>query len=60
MFAFVQGDPLAKIILEILLKKNQKGNKKGKKASESGRGEHSASLLGSAASRRVKWRQIMP
>ena len=35
-FAFVCRDPLAKIILEILLKKKEGGEKKGKKASEKG------------------------
>lgn len=60
LFAFVCRDPFAKIILEMLLKKKEGEKKKGQESKREWRGEHSASLLSSAASRRVKWRQIMP
>lgn len=52
-------DTLAEIILEIVLKRKE-GGKERQESERERRGEHSASLLGSAASRRVKWRQIMP
>lgn len=52
-------DTLAETTVEIIFKRKE-GRKARQGSERERRGERSASPLGSAASRRVKWRQIMP